>query len=1051
MGNKLRLFVLLSCLTWGISAMTQNVKHVVGVVKDASGETLPGVLIKTQGEKMPLAQTDSDGNFALDAEKGQTLTFSYIGMKDYTIRVGDSDSLNVVLQSDIHTMKEVVVTGVGTPTERRKLGISVESVSGKELSKTPVSSIDDALSGKIAGAQIFSTSGQLGQQSNIILRGINSVTSTQPMILVDGVEINAGNSANGGSGNLSSRLADLDLSNVDRVEVIQGAAAATIYGAQGANGVIQIFTKRGRQGMAPQISVSTSIGTENTLRGKLKFANNHYFDTDAEGYIVDALGKRIAVDPATGLWTLPSRVVSATSTNDKPYKEQTYDHLKQYFRSALSSRNSINITGATGKVDYALGGSYLYQESTVNGSYNRKNINSNIGIELFKGFTLRSSTQLISSKNTAGGINNVDLRYATVAQALRAFPFVDLKYRDGLGNPFVHYDSGAELGVTMPFYSYAFKTSDAGVKRVIQTIQAHYRPLRQLEFDYKFGYDHYRYNYNEFIANQKRNAVPDKGLDPLAGRLTETAITETQQNSLLSAYVHLDFQKDFKLNVPIQSTTQLSYDWRKREYKAVTSEGNGFTVEPPHTLSTANTTSSYESGSEFVTFGYLINQKFDYANLAGISFGIRSDYSSAFGRGSKPFTFPRADAYFRFSELLKSNTLYELKLRAAYGEAGIQPGVYDRLITLKNGTLGSLSYLYVPFTSQNADLDVERNKEFELGLDYGLSLNSGNWLHKVSGSVVYWTRKSIGTIYEVDSPSSPQGAIRVKDNAIDLTGHGLQLALDADMYRSESTKWSLGLRFATSVTKVDHIAGGKRIVLGSNTGSGQTSLIEGERVGTFIGFRPLTSLDEVKSDGSRYIAEADRSKYEIVEGMVVESATKRIQFTSEKEKIGQADPKFTLSWLNDLTLFKNFTCSFQLDWVYGSQIYNATKQWLYTQKNHADFDNSVTIGGQIAPFVAFRESMYNNGRTNSLFVESGSYLRLRTLSLSYDFTSLLKSSIVRNLVVTLSAHNLFTITPYSGLDPEAVGTSLNNPLYRGIDLWSLPNTRSYNLAVNINF
>ena len=663
-------------------------REVTGTVKDETGTPLAVVTVVVKGTSYGVA-TDFNGNYSIKVPNDKAvLVFSQIGMKTVEKAVGKARSINVILREEAQELTEVVVTGVGVATDKRKVAISVDAVSEKSLKRTPVKSIDDALSGKIAGAQIQSTSGQPGQQANIILRGINSLSTTQPMIIVDGVEVNSSNYAlTSGSSGVSSRLADLDLSNVERVEVIQGAAAATIYGAQGANGVIQIFTKKGKKGERTEITYNSSLSVDEALTGNLSFAQKHPYKTDKEGYIIDGQNKRpIKVDPETGYWTKPDPTIKDTTANIYSYKEKTYDHLKQYYKTAYTTQHSVNVTGAAGNVDYAIGASLLDQTSPVNGSYKKKNLSANVGVEVFKGLTLRSNTQLINSKNTTAGVNGRSSIYSGVGGALGTPAYVDLHFRDTAGKSPVHYDP--DSNEVSPFYIYENQSNLAETNRVIQSINANYKFSKNLDFDYKYGYDHTRYDNSEFIKNQKNTNTPGSGISPLAGQLTERFIRHILQNSLLSAYLRLDFQRDLKLKLPIQSTTQLSYDWRKDNYYRLTATGSGYGVEPPFTISSANTSTSSDFEQEFVTFGYLVNQKFDYANLFGVSVGVRSDYSSAFGEGGKPFTFPRADAYFRIADLLKLEKVTELKLRGAYGEAGIQPDAYDRLITLSNDKLG---------------------------------------------------------------------------------------------------------------------------------------------------------------------------------------------------------------------------------------------------------------------------------------------------------------------------------------------------------------------------
>ncbi|WP_255495756.1 SusC/RagA family TonB-linked outer membrane protein [Capnocytophaga sp. oral taxon 903] len=1043
--NKVSFALFLMLIVQGFSWAQE--REVTGTVKDEAGTPLAVVTVVVKGTSYGVA-TDFNGNYSIKVPNDKAvLVFSQIGMKTVEKAVGKARSINVILREEAQELTEVVVTGVGVATDKRKVAISVDAVSEKSLKRTPVKSIDDALSGKIAGAQIQSTSGQPGQQANIILRGINSLSTTQPMIIVDGVEVNSSNYAlTSGSSAVSSRLADLDLSNVERVEVIQGAAAATIYGAQGANGVIQIFTKKGKKGERTEITYNSSLSVDEALTGNLSFAQKHPYKTDKEGYIIDGQNKRpIKVDPETGYWTKPDPTIKDTTANIYSYKEKTYDHLKQYYKTAYTTQHSVNITGSAGNVDYAIGASLLDQTSPVNGSYKKKNLSANVGVEVFKGLTLRSNTQLINSKNTTAGVNGRSSIYSGVGGALGTPAYVDLHFRDTAGKFPVHYDP--DSNEVSPFYIYENQSNLAETNRVIQSINANYKFSKNLDFDYKYGYDHTRYDNSEFIKNQKNTNTPGSGISPLAGQLTERFIRHILQNSLLSAYLRLDFQRDLKLKLPIQSTTQLSYDWRKDNYYRVTATGSGYGVEPPFTISSANTSTSSDFEQEFVTFGYLVNQKFDYANLFGVSVGVRSDFSSAFGEGGKPFTFPRADAYFRIADLLKLEKVTELKLRGAYGEAGIQPDAYDRLITLSNDKLGDKGYYYLPTTARNPELEVQKSKELEVGLDYGFRLGEG-WFHRISGNIVYWDRKSFGTIYNIETPPS-LGAQELTTNAIDLSSNGLQASLDLGVLSTDKVDWTFSARFSKGETVVDKISNGKRIVVGI-TGGGQSTLNEGERVGTFFGYKPLSSLTQTNSKGERYIADADLNNYQLVNGMVVNKQSKEVIFSTEQEKMGDATPDFTMSFFNDITFAKKLTFSVQVDWTKGGDIYNGTKQRMYFNRTHGDLDTPIPVDKNL-PYTNYYVSLYNKAQATSYFIEDGSYVRVRNVSLSYDMTDILKDTFIKGLTLTASVRNLITFTNYSGLDPEAVGVSLNNPLYRGIDLYTFPNMRTVTMALNVRF
>jgi TonB-dependent starch-binding outer membrane protein SusC len=1038
----------LSFFLLGIMGAMAQTRTISGKVTGSDDNSpIPGVSVIVKGTTLGTV-TNMDGNFTLQVpQDATTLMFSFVGYRTIEASITGLNTVNVVLPIDVFAVDEVVVTGLGTATDKRKVAISVETVGEKELNSVPNLSIDGALIGRIAGAQIQSTSGQPGQQANIILRGINTLSTTQPMILIDGVEVSSSNNTMG-TGNVSSRLTDLDMSNIERVEVVQGAAAATIYGAQGANGVIHIFTKRGKKGQKTDIRLASTYSVDNALRGNLEFAEFHYYPTDASGYIMGSNGVRSAPNPVTGFWNMPAPGFDATTKNNKPFVNQTYDHMDQYFvKNAATMNNSLNITGAANNIDFAFGLSNMSQESVVFGELSRYNLTSNIGAELFKGFTLRSNTQLVNSTNTTGGINNRNNIYSGISNALMVPQFVDLMWVNENGDPPVIHDQTSNS--INPFYAYKYRTYEADVNRIIQGVNANYKINKFVELDYKYGIDHYRYDYETFIKNQRKTPAPGMGISPIDGQLVRRRIQETQQNSIISAIAKLNFDDDLKLGVPIASTTQLVYDWRKNDYHRIDAIGTGFEVDPPHTLNFAATTDADEYISEFITFGYLINQKFDYGMLGGFSVGFRSDFSSEFGEASKPFNFPRADAYLRLSELLKTDYIYEFKLRAAYGEAGVQPGRYERQITVESATLGNSTYLALPAISRNPALSVENTKEFEVGVDYGFKLGNGSYLDKLSGSVVYWQRNSYGTIYQIDLPPST-GAAGILTNAIDLLSDGLQISLDLNVVSTNAVDWKFGTRFSKGSTLVDKISNGQPIVIGTG-GSGQWTIREGEPVGALFGLETLSSLTQTNSKGVRYISEANIANYEVVEGMVVNKTTKQVEFTTEQVKIGDATPKFSMSFFNDLTIFKNLTATVQLDWVHGAQAYNQSRQWLYRDRLHKDFDREVTINGETGAFVNFWSSLYKTNMANNYYVEDASYIRLRNVGLTYDFSKLINSSLVKGCVLGISGRNLFTISDYTGIDPEATGTNVNNPLNRGVDLWTFPNMKTYSVSLNLNF
>jgi hypothetical protein len=300
--------------------------------------------------------------------------FTGVGYLAKEISVAGQSSISITLAIDAVALHEVVVTGTGVATEKRKLSIDVASVSSRDFSKSAILSVDQALVGKISGAQIQTPSGEPGQKANIILRGVNSLGSTTPIILVDGVQV--------------TDINGLDIATVDRVEVAKGPAAGMLYGAQGANGVIQIFTRKGNKNRRPAISLSSKVSFDQAIIGNDLVAKKHHYQTDAQGNILDKNGNILQPD-ANGEWPDPAEEDFNTNfdlTNDKAYSASLplYDHVEQAYTKAVSFNNSVNIAGGGEKSDYAFTFSRLDQQSVLNNKLTRMNLSANLGFDLLK-------------------------------------------------------------------------------------------------------------------------------------------------------------------------------------------------------------------------------------------------------------------------------------------------------------------------------------------------------------------------------------------------------------------------------------------------------------------------------------------------------------------------------------------------------------------------------------------------------------------------------------------------------------------------------------------
>lgn len=1046
---------------------------ITGKITDSKdGSPLPNATVKIRGGGATV--TNAEGVFTLHTTAAEViLEITSIGYLSKFVKAVQGKSLSITLEYDPKSLGEVVVTGVGVATSKKKIGISVESITADKLPAVPSGSIDQALVGKIAGAQISSIDGTPGARTNILLRGINSLQSgTRPMILIDGIEVRA------------TDLSALDLSNVERIEVVEGAASATIYGAQGANGAIQIFTKKGKAGKI-SIDVSSSYSSGSYLNiGNLHKPSTHGFKTDANNNVVDKDGVIIQVKP-DGTYTSGVNVDGVTQNGivwnstspltdgSKPYDRNLkyYDHFKQLFRTAATINNSISVSGGANKTDFAFTASRSYQESAIrkNGALTRYNFTSNVGTELFKGFKLRSITQTIYQKNDfnpyfAGGSD-------AIYQMLNVSPFFDLEWKDANGD-YANRLTASPVSVNgaNPNYYFQYSSGKGQTVSLIQNIQGSYHINRFIDLEAKYGINYEKEDLAYVYKNQSQNINALSrtsfigGFSSNAGGLSNTSNTTTFQNALASASFHLDLDKDLHMKLPITSTTYVAYDYRKNVFKQYITTGDGLQLYPIYNMRQTNTQQvTIDSIRPFVTFGWLVDQAFDYGSIGGIKAGMRSDYSSAFGGGSTPQTFYHGNGYLRLSQFKfwqgLSGIIPEFKLRGGYGEAGIQPGAFDRYITLATKSIGSALSFYTKPTRNNADLRVEISKETEIGADVTVNLNKGEWFSNLGLSTTFWKRKSKDVIYAVDLPPS-SGSGNYLTNAFSLSSNGIQFSLNMSVASTKNLTWDFTTTFGHQSSKIDAVSTNQDIVLTASAGSTNMVLKAGDKIGQIYGLKAFTSVEQTRKDGTPYISKADEGKYEMVNGRLVDTATRGIMFTNETYALGDPNPKFNASFINSIR-FKDFiTLSFQFDWIYKSHLYNQTKEWMYRDGIHGDFGDKVTVNGQSAAFSNYYISAYSdmwgsiNGARNSTkdyFYEDASFVRLRNVSVAVDAARFFQIKYFQKLQLVLSGRNLWTGTKYTGFDPEINAGITNSAYERGIDHNSMPNIKSYQIGLNLGF
>lgn len=1079
--------LLLALLALPEVARAQATGTITGRVTEPDGRLgLPGVNVRLQNTNFGAA-TDLEGRYRIAgvAPGTYTVVATAVGYQQVTQRVtvaaGQTVTADLRLAEDRLGLDEVVVTGTGTGVSRRQLGIDVSSVSGEELAATAntVPSIDAALAGRIPGAQI-TQSGQPGAPSQIILRGINTLGSTQPIVLLDGVQINTDVLANGGGAG-SSRLGDIDFNDIERVEVVRGAAAATLYGAQGANGVIQLFSRRGRSGR-PQVTLTTASGVNQFVNGGVRLATLHSYPVDADGNILN-----LTFNEQTRIWgnasgtAMPQQAVTPGSVRNREFRLngaplQTYDNLAPLFRDAFNTNNSISVSGGSPGLNYLVSGSAVRQQGIEEGvGLWRNAFRLNLGSQVRDNLSIDARVNLVNSQNqgeTVAG-NSVN---SQIGAALNYPQFINIVDTDAQGR-FLPQQFIGQTNNSPLFYK-QINDKNAELVRIINSLGVNYRPLRFLELDYKLGIDHYRNQFSEIQDNVTYLPAAQRApvLSP-TGFITYQIYKNSDFNSLASAFLRFNLGETLGLGLPVQSQTQVAYDWRRNLYQRVEASGTGLPLLPGlRTLAALANRNSGEFRSTFTTVGVLANQKFDIGDIGGFSLGARADRSSAFREGESVEVFPRGDVYFRVLEFLPDalrRNVSEFKLRAAYGSAGVQPGPYDRIVTLAQGSIGASGTLLTPATANDPLIVVQRSNELEIGADFGFTFGQRAF-SSLGVNATYWDRSSEDAIFSIDAPPS-SGVSFLLTNGYDLSSRGFDLGVTGLVFASPQFNWNTTLNFGTQRSRISNIRTGEDVVVTQN---GLPFLIrEGEDVGAHFGFRAVRSFDEVNPvTGQRYVPAGREHEFAIVNGAVVNIATQGVVFRARQEVLGNATPNFTLGFRNDFNIARNLNVGVQIDWVPGVDIYNATRQRMYQFGTHIETQQPVLIEGSVPdpatgtvrrpinpatgqPFegpqayAAYYNSIYQTSNKNEFFIEDGSFVKLREVAVSYNLTPLLGSALplqARNVSVNFSGRNLLTFTNYTGFDPE-VNQGGTSALVRGYDYYTFPNFRTYTVGLTATF
>jgi TonB-linked SusC/RagA family outer membrane protein len=1075
------LCMLLCCMVSSlvVTAQTKRTGRITG-----SDDKLPvvGASVRVKGTTTG-TQTDVNGQFSINASSGSVLVVSYLGYQTQEVTVGASESISIVLQAGNNTLNEVVVTGY-TSQRKKDIAGAVATVDVGAATKLPTSSSDQLLQGQASGVTVV-TQGQPGGSSQVYVRGIGNFGNSQPLYVVDGVQTNSMN--------------DVNPNDIESISVLKDAGAAAIYGIAGGNGVVVITTKKGKTGKSV-FTYDGYYGTQRPLGGNpFNVLNGKDYGTLLaqlepknplliNGKIADygyQAGSGLAA--AKGVANEGDPAIAASNYKFDPnnpnndYQIQKFnnaegtDWFHEVFKPAAMQSHTISGSGANDKNSYFFSMGYLNQQGTLTESYYKRyqaRVNTTFNIKDF--FRIGETAQVFYT-NSPGNILNLDegnpISYVYRIQP--QIPVYDIagNYGGTWAGPTALGNANNPVALAQRRATNQFKSWNVVGSAFAEVDFLKHFTARTSINGTTINQFYTQINYNTYENGESHNS--NNGADENA-----------RYYSTLNWSNVLNYSQIFgKHNIKVL----LGYEQKKTNTRYIRGTGNNlFSVDPAY-VNLSNTTSGkiIQSGVDYQpnsTQSFFARLDYIFADKYILGATIRRDGFSAFADGRKYGNFPSVSLAWRASqeEFLKGiSWLNDLKVRGSYGVAGFNANVPgDNAFSSFtsdpggsyypiNGTINATSTGFFAQRIGNTATTWEKDKIANIGFDASLFNN-------FDLSLEYFQKKSTDLLFGVTLPATVGGATAPVVNVGSVENKGFEASFTYHGKPSTDFTYNIGANITTYKNKITYLVD-DFFQAGSRIGNIVKQQV-GQPIGSFYGykvqgyfndseFHPVaspTTADPnrvilVQNDGTvtQDGAAPGRFKYQDLNG------DKKIN-DDDRQFIGNPNPDFTYG-LNLNANYKKFDLTAVFYGSQGNDNFNYTKYWthfyssLTGNKSRDLLYNawSPTNLNPKAPKAEAVSSFSTDGQVNSFYVENGSFLKLRTLQLGYDFgaTALRKIGVSR-LHVYIQGTNLFTATKYTGLDPElqAGNSNSNNGNSLGIDYGNYPNNeKRYILGVNLSF
>ena len=1004
---------------------------VKGIVRDASGIALGNVTVLIKGSKVAV-QTDGDGNFSLNAPEEGVLIFSIIGYQQQEVKINGQAVLNITMIIESTDLNEVVVVGYQT-RRRADLSGAVAVVNVGSLSKLPVLSVDQALQGKASGVRITQNTGQPGDGVVVRIRGVGTINDNNPLFIIDGVPTKDG-------------INFLSANDIESLIVLKDASSAAIYGARASNGVVLITTKSGKKGK-PQFNYSGYGGIQKHGDIPKMLNTQKYVEIYNEAVANDNLD---ITNSTLKRKPIPSGIAMANT-----------DWLNEIFQNASIQNHQLSVRGGNEKILYYVSGNYSKQNGIIlNSWYERYSLLSKLNIDLTDKLSMGNSIDISYSKKNRigssgdgyGGNGGSVIRYA-----LFRTPAIPVYDSAGIYSDLPLYPNYFGDGYNP--VALANKTDNKETQyRVFTNLYAEYKISNNIKFKTDAGLDAIITNDKRFDENYGTNLRVNS-----PNRLSQSTATN----------FNLVWNNTIRFNKIYNTVHNLNFVVGSEAITNQTKIHGGSDNSFPDQISSLRYLNNglslsktvFEGQQEWALFSLFGNVNYTYDNKYMFSVNARRDGSSRFGPKNKYGNFYSGSFGWNIhnEKWVKDHlpVFSKLKLRTSYGQLGNQDignyafaSIIGRGYNSVFGDAPASNPGYTISSRGNEKVKWESSTQADVGIDIGI------WHNKLNLVIDYFDKKTSDMLIPIPLPLIGGSASTPYVNAGKVENKGLEVELN---YSNSDHKlqYDINVNFSTLDNKVLSLSNGEPIPGGRIDNGIYASLTTpGQAIGSFY----LYQMDGIFQNAAEIISSAYQGNY-IRPGDVKFKDVNGDGVINEKDRtfLGSAIPKYTFGTTANLK-YRNFDLSVFFQGTYGNKLYLQVNQDIegfyrafnLTQRVYDERWHGAGTSNTM-PRVSWLGSS-NNKTPSSRFLEDGSYVRLKNLQIGYNIPQkIVDKWRIKNLRIYLTGQNLWTLTKYTGLDPEMnTSDNLNREKYRGdvaagIDWGTYPSARSYILGVNLNF